>query len=101
MLFESFGMKITSDCILLDQHELDDIKTVRFCAEQETSLVFYVDGELYNSDIFQYVLENNDRILIFLGDTKSISKHFTYLESLKIPNIPKKTPQYSENNITV
>jgi hypothetical protein len=63
--------------------------------------VFYVNGEEYYSDISQYVLEHDDRILVSFGDTESISKHLAYLESLKIFDIPKKTPQYSGNDITV
>jgi hypothetical protein len=101
MLFTSFEMKISSKCIILNPNDSDDIKTGRFCTGQEKSLVSYVNGNLYYSDISQHVLENNDRILIFLGDTESISKHIAYLESLKIPDIPKKTPQYSGNDITV
>jgi hypothetical protein len=63
--------------------------------------VFYVNGEKYYSDISQYVLEHNDRILISFGDAESISMHLAYLESLEIFDIPKKTPQYSGNNIFV
>jgi len=63
--------------------------------------VSYVNGEEYYSDISQYVLEHNDRILVSFGDTESISKHLTYLESLKILDIPKKTPQYSGNEFNI
>jgi len=101
MLFASFGMKITPDCIILNYAESSDIKTGRFCTGQDQSLVFYVNGEEYYSDIFQYVLEHDDRILVSFGDAESISKHLVYLESLKIFDIPKKTPQYSGNDITV
>ena len=55
----------------------------------------------YYSDISQYVLEHDDRILISFGDDESISKHLSYLESLEIFDIPKKTPQYSGNDITI
>jgi len=101
MLFASFGMKITPDCIILNYAESADIKTGRFCTGQDQSLVFYVNGEEYYSDISQYVLEHNDRILVSFGNAESISKHLAYLESLKIFDIPKKTPQYSGNDITV
>ena len=73
MLFASFGMKITSDCIILNSDESADNKTHKFCTEQEQSLVFYVNGEQYYSDISQYVLEHNDRILVSLGDANNIS----------------------------
>ncbi len=101
MLFTSFGMKITPDCIILNHDESANIKTGRFCTGQDQSLVFYVNGEEYYSDISQYVLKHNDRILVSFGDAKSISKHLTYLESLKILDIPKKTPQYSGNEFSI
>jgi len=101
MLFASFGMKITPNCVILNYAESADIKTGRFCTGQDQSLVFYVNGEEYYSDISQYVLEHNDRILVSYGDAESISKHLAYLESLKIFDIPKKTPQHSGNDITV
>jgi len=101
MLFASFGMKITQDCIILNNDVSADIKSGRFCSGQDQSLVFFVNGEKYYSDISQYVLEHNDRILISFGDAESISKHLAYLESLKILDIPKKTPQYSENEFSI
>jgi hypothetical protein len=101
MLFASFGMKVTPDCIMLDNDEFSEIKIDRFCSGPDKSLVFYVNGEKYNSDISQYVLDHNDRILISFGSDESISKHLSYLESLEIFDIPKKTPQYSGNDITI
>jgi len=101
MLFASFGMKITQDCIILNYDVSADIKSGRFCSGQDQSLVFFVNGEKYYSDISQYVLEHNDRILVSFGDAESISKHLAYLESLKILDIPKKTPQYSENEFSI
>ena len=101
MLFASFGVKITPDCIMLNYDESADIKTGRFCTGQNQSMVFYVNGDEYYSDISQYVLEHNDRILVSFGDTESILKHLSYLESLKILDIPKKTPQYSGNDILI
>jgi len=100
MLFASIGMKVTPDCLVLNYDESDEIKTGRFCAGQGQSLVFYVNGEGY-SDISQYVLEHNDRILVSFGDTESISKHLSYLESLRILDVPKKTPQFSGNDIII
>jgi len=99
MLFASFGMKITSDCIILSYDESTDIKTGRFCTGQDQSLVFYVNGEEYYSDISQYVLEHNDRILVSFGDAESISEYLVYLESLRILDIPKKTLPDSGNDI--
>ena len=101
MLFTSLGMKVTPDCIILNYDESTDNKNGRFCTEENRFLVFYVNGEKYHSDISQYVLEHDDRIMVSIGDTESISKHLAYLESLDIFDIPKKTPQYSENEIFV
>jgi len=100
MLFASFGMTVTPDCIMLNYDESSGIKTGRFCTGQDQSLLFYVNGAEY-SDISQYVFEHNDRILVSFGDAESISKHLSYLESLKIFDIPKKTPQYSGNDIFI
>jgi len=101
MLITSIGIKITSDCIILNYKESTDTKTGKFCTEQDQSLGFYVNGEEYYSDISQYVFEHNDRILVSLGNAESISKQLAYLESLEIFDVPKKTPQYSGNDITV
>jgi len=101
MLFASFGVKITPDCIILNHDKSTDIKTGTFCTGQDKSLVFYVNGEEYYSNISQYVLEHDDRILVSFGDAESISKHLVYLESLRILDVPKKTPQYSGNDISV
>ena len=101
MLFTSLGMKITPDCIILNYYESSDGKKGRFCTGENQSLVFYVNGEKYDSDISQYVLEHGDRIMISFGDVKSISKYLAYMESLDIFDVPKKTPQYSKNEIFI
>lgn len=101
MLFTSFELKVTSDCIILNYNESADIKTGMYCNGENQFLVFYVNGERYYSDISQYVLAHNDRILVSFGDAESISKQLSYLESLKILDIPKKTPQYSGNEIFI
>ena len=93
LLFSSFGMRIMADCITL-HGEL-------FCTEEDQSLRFFVNGEKFHSDISQYVFDHNDKIMISLGDVKSISKHMAYVESLQIPDIPKKTTQNIGNLITI
>jgi len=93
LLFSSFGMKIMADCITL-RGEL-------FCTEENQTLIFFVNGEEFHSDISQYVFDHNDKIMISLGDIKSISKHMAYVESLQIPDIPKKTTQNTGNLITI
>ena len=99
MLFSSFGMELTSDCIILKNNESS--KNKKFCAKENHSLFFYVNGEEYTSDITEYVFQHNDRILISLGDGESISKHLKHLESLEIFDIPKRTPENSEKVITI
>ncbi|AJW70917.1 hypothetical protein [Nitrosopumilus adriaticus] len=99
MLFSSFGMELTSDCIILKNNESS--KNKKFCAKENHSLFFYVNGVEYTSDIREYVFQHNDRILISLGDEGLISKHLKHLESLEIFDIPKKTPENSEKAITI
>jgi len=93
LLFSSFGMRIMAGCITL-HGEL-------FCTEENQTLTFFVNGEEFHSDISQYVFDHNDKIMISLGDIKSISKHMAYVESLQIPDIPKKTTQNTGNLITI
>ncbi len=101
ILFTSLGMKVTQDCIVLNYYESAEIKNGRFCSEQGKSLMVYLNGEQFHSDLSQYVFEHNDRILISFGEAESIPEQLTYLESLKIFDIPKKTPQYSGDGITI
>jgi hypothetical protein len=99
ILFSSFGMNVTPDCILMNSGVSLDTNAGRFCASQDQSLVFYLNGERYLTDISQYVIKQNDRILISFGDEKSIPKHLEYLESLQIFDVPKKAPRYSGDDI--
>jgi hypothetical protein len=93
LLFSSFGMRIMAGCITLHG--------VLFCTEENQTLTFFVNGEEFHSDISQYVFDHNDKIMISLGDIKSISKHMAYVESLQIPDIPKRTTQNTGNLITI
>ena len=101
MLFASFGMNITTDCIILNFDESVNLSSNKYCSEKDQSIQFFVNGEKYLPNISQYVIEHNDRILITYGDNKSISKHLKYLESFEIHDVPKKTPQFSGNEISV
>ncbi len=100
MLFTSLEMKVTPDCIIINNYN-SSVNNGRFCTGENKFLVFYVNGEKYLSDISKYVPEHDDRIMVSFGDFKSISKHLEYLESLTIFDVPKKTPQYSENEILI
>lgn len=101
MLFTSLGMKITQDCIILNNYNSSVDNNGRFCSGENKSLIFYVNGEKYLSDISKYVPEHDDRIMVYFGDDKSISKHLEYLESLEIFDVPKKNPPYSKNEILI
>ena len=79
MLFVSFGMK--DNCI------------------SNEACVVYLNGERYYSDILQYEIKHNDRILISFGETEN-SKYLKYLESLKIFDVPKK-PSVSNKDILI
>jgi hypothetical protein len=100
MLFTSFGMKISQKCIMLNE-QVVGINMGRFCTEKNQSLVFYVNGEQYTSDISKYEIKHNDRILVFFGDVVTVPKYLTYLESLDIFDIPKKIPRYSGDEFNV
>jgi len=101
MLFTSLGIKVTHDCMVLNNYESAELKNGRFCSDQGKSLSFYVNGEQHNLDLSQYVFEHNDRILISFGNTDSIPEQLAFLESLRIFDIPKKTPQYPGDGITI
>ena len=96
MLFSSFGMEVTPDCIILH----DAIDTNSFCASADQSLDFYVNGKKF-SEISQYVLGHNDRILISYGNQNSIPDYLEYLDTLKIFDIPKRTLPDSGNDISI
>jgi len=72
MLFASFG--INDICDLNES-----------CKGQ----VVYLNGDRYHSDISQYEISHDDRILISFEE-ESISEHLKYLDSLKIFDVPKK-----------
>ena len=99
MLFASMGMKLTSNCFVLNSSS--DKDTGRFCSGDGQTLSFYVNGKPYNSDLSEYVFEHNDRILVSFGDPKSIPEQMEFLESLEIFDIPKKIPRYSGDGITI
>jgi len=98
MLFASFGVDVTSKCITLGTE--DAITDEKFCADSENSMVFMVNGKSV-SDISQYEIKHNDRILISLGDPKSIPEQLKYLGSLQIHDLPKKSPITSEDDIFI
>jgi len=96
MLFSSFNLEITQDCIILNYE-----KAREFCSEGNKQLLFFLNGEKFYSDISQYEIKHNDRIMISFGGEKSISKNLAYLESLEISEVPKKSQEFSRNDIVI
>jgi len=84
MLFASFGLKVTSECIELG-FQAD---ATQYCIDIDNSMKFLVNGKSY-SDINLYEIRHNDRILISFGDSELISEQLEYLERLEIHDIPK------------
>ena len=96
MLFSSFNLEITQDCIVLNYE-----KSREFCSKDNKQLLFFLNGEKFYSDISQYEIKHNDRIMISFGGEKSISKNLAYLESLEISEVPKKSQEFSRNDIVI
>ena len=100
MLFASIGITISNDCISIEDYGAKG-NTRDVCARQGEEMEVFVNDKTYNSDITKYEIKQNDRILISIGHNKSISKDLAYLDAFKIPEVPKKTPQYPGNDILV
>ena len=100
ILFTSLGIKVTPDCIMLNNRD-SSVNNGSFCTDENKFLVFYINGKKYLSNISTYVPKHNDRIMISFGDNRLISTHLEYLNSLEIFDIPKKTPRYSEKEIVI
>jgi len=84
MLFASFGLKITPECIELG-YQTD---VTQYCIDRDHSMKFLVNGKLI-SDINLYEIRHNDRILISFGDSELVAEQLEYLEELEIHDIPK------------
>jgi hypothetical protein len=82
MLFASFGLKITSECVELEYEEN------QYCTDKNNSMTFLVNG-ISQSNINLYEIRHNDRILISFGDSELVSEQQKYLQGLEIHDIPK------------
>jgi hypothetical protein len=80
MLFSSFGMNVSSECIRTHSTE--------HCVDSENSLVFMINEKIY-SDITTYEIKHNDRILISYGDAEDVTMQLRYLDSLEIHDLPR------------
>ena len=99
MLFLSLGIKVTTECMIINYYSENSDK--RYCSDDANSLQFYVNGVPYLPNLSEYVFDHNDRILISYGDSDEISEQIEFLNSLKIFDIPKKTPRYPGDGITI
>jgi hypothetical protein len=100
MLFESLKVEITQECIIFKNTESTE-NEAHYCITDEQTRTTYLNGKIYTSDILEYEIRHGDRILISFSDSESISKNMRYLDSLEIYDIPKKSPQNYESDITV
>jgi len=82
MLFSSFGMNLSSECIGTSHNSREH------CINSENSLVFMINEKIY-SDITTYEIKHNDRILISYGDPEDVTKQLRYLDSLEIHDPPR------------
>lgn len=75
-LFETFGMHLSSECIVVPEGE-------EFCNDGDNSLKFYVNDEK-EDDISKYLISEDDRILISYGPEteKEIAEQLEELESM-------------------
>ena len=96
MLFTSFGLKITAECLVLN-YEID---SSQYCIDAEDSMTFMVNGKSI-SKINLYEIRHNDRILISFGDSELILEQLEYLEELEIHDIPKINKIVPGKNISI
>lgn len=96
MLFTSFGLNITENCVELI-YQLD---TNQHCIDKNNSMVFLVNGESI-PNLKVYEIRHNDRILISFGNSELISEQLEYLEGLEIHDIPKISKPIPGNNISI
>ena len=98
MLFSSFEIEITENCITLGTN--DAITDEIFCADEKNSLVFMINGQEV-SDILSYEIEHDDRILISFGSEKLHSEQLGYLASLDVHDVPEKKSYGSDRDISI
>jgi hypothetical protein len=96
MLFASFGMEITSECIVLRYEKYAE----KYCSDSENHMTVLVNGKS-SSNINLYEIRHNDRILISLGNPELVSRQMQYLEGLEIHDIPKSSKLVPGKDISV
>jgi len=84
MLFSSFGLEITPECIVF-RGQADSNQN---CIDSENSITILINGISF-SKINLYEISHNDRILISFGDKSLISEQLEYLQGLEIHDVPK------------
>lgn len=108
MLFDSIGMKVTQNCIILNNDKSQDSGFMKnqYCSDIESGkdLKFFVNGIQYESGISEYVFDHEDRILVSYGadSAKIIQEQIDYLESLRIYDVPDEDRQSEpSSNISI
>jgi len=96
MLFASFGLKITSECIKLGYKS----DATQYCIDRDNSMKFLVNGKSI-SNINLYEIRHNDRILISFGDSELVAGQLEYLEGLEIYDIPKSSKMVPGRDISL
>lgn len=78
--FRSVGMNVTDKCFTLENN-------TSYCSDGNSNLEFYVNGNKTNS-IANYVLKDNDRILIVYGNKNEMETQQD-LDALRLTQIKK------------
>ena len=81
-LFETLGMKFTSECIIMDNGE-------KYCNDGTNTLKFYVNG-VANNMYDKYVLKDSDKILLSYGSEgqEQIDEQLKIVEDTAIKRKP-------------
>ena len=96
MLFSSFGLEITSECIVL-RGQTDPNQN---CIDSKNSMTILINGKSF-SNINLYEIRHNDRILISFGDSSLISNQLEQLDKLEIHDVPKSSKLVPGKDISV
>jgi len=73
---ETLGIGFDDNCFV-------DDKRNRYCNKDDKNLKFYVNGRL-NNDFNNYVIKDNNRLLISYGDEDDVTGQLNFLNNIKI-----------------
>jgi len=78
-LFETLGIMLNDECLVFQQQEGERT----FCTDDEYSLEFYINHQPFDS-IIDYVINEDDRILISYGTPEKIDEQLEELDNQAI-----------------